>query len=329
MSRSFCSEFAEWEDSLSRSSRRLQEPGGPWGLAFSILKHPGFFVALILSVAAAGLLGTHFGLGEHPAEGLMLRLPLAILPFSLVAVSRSSQMKLTAYLVATAIVLILIGSWPATGRSGRLELGPSSSENYTQYIAGRSVRTHLGAPVVAKKDQNSIILTMGLADRVSASAEVPIDPRSEVALGPYLVRYEGTRAGRDDDIAVVTLTERQNPKVIRTFEASLNRTVPIGADGQLTVKSVRGDFLKALGAAAQIEVVWKDSQETAWHFVDGEGLDARTGQSPWIVRLDRVKAGPVHQFSIRRAGLDPLVWGGVCLLLVASVLSFRSNREVV
>ena len=308
---------------LPVSKRRgIKNPTGPWLLALTVLRSPLTLTTLGTCLAVAAVVGLGDTSGGHPGEGVFVRLPLALLPFVLLARMDSNGLNQAATVsLSLGIFCFLIGSWPGDGRSGRLEVGTGTVEGFEQTIAGRSVPTHLGGQLTGRKADNQLVLEVGVAGVVKSSAEVSLSPRREVTLGAYRVRSEGLRASSVADTAVVTLTPREGEGAPITVRAPLGRTVAVGKATRITTKNVRGDYLGVVGSAAQLDMTWADGQEIAWHFVDAPDLDQRVGTSPWTVRLDRLDVSPVHKLGIRKAGVDLLAWAGLALIGLGLVVS--------
>ncbi len=307
----------------------MTPPDGPWLLTLTVLRSSALLSVMGLSLALGATLGLTGVLGAHPGEGILVRLPLGLIPFILLArMGDHAGGRVAAIALALGVSLFLLGSWPQGGRSGRIELGATSVEGYEQTIAGRSVPTHLGGQLSGRVSDESLLLEVGTAGVVKMTAEVPITHRSEVALGTYRVRSEGTGKSPNIDTAVVTLTPRTGEGPAITIQAPLNKAIAIGEQGRITTRAIRGDYLGIVGAAAELDIVWGDGQEVSWHFVDAPDLDVRLGTSPWTVKLERLEMAQVHKLGIRTAGLDVAAWIGFVLIALGLVVALIRRERL-
>ena len=65
----------------------MRPPEGPWALVLTILRAPVTLSLMVVTLAVAVLLGYGAPIGGHPGEGILVRLPFAIIPL-LIADSR-------------------------------------------------------------------------------------------------------------------------------------------------------------------------------------------------------------------------------------------------
>ena len=306
----------------------LRKPDGPWALVLNLLRSPLASCLMVITLAIAVLLGYGTPIGGHPGEGILVRLPFALLPLLLLARLEAKGVRRWGTIALSGgIVLILVGTWPAGGRSGHLKIDSRIVESFDQVITGRTVPTHIGGQLAGTVTEGELVLELGTGGQIQERSRVSLGDRQEAALGPYLIRSEGEIPNPTVDTAVITLTPRDGQGAAVTVKAPLGRAISLGESAQVTTQNIRGDYLGVVGSAAQLDLVWKDGQEVAWHFVDEPSLDARAGLSPWRVRLDRLESSTVHSLGLRRAGADPVAWMGIALLFIGLLARTRRSEE--
>lgn len=299
--------------------RRLPPLRGPWATAWAVVASPWTTWVLGWWVAIAAVLGFATAPGGHPAEGLLLQLPAALLPFSIAAraLTEGRRVLIVAAAWGVGLALALGGATVAGGSAGVAEVGGARpTESYTRQLDGRAVEAHLGGQLTAALSPDGVALRLGVRDRVQGEALLPLDGRAEATLGPWSVWLEDVAPGDEPAVARLRLTPRMGgePVEMRVRTGS-GAALPDG--GQIMVMRLSADFGRALGPAAQVQLDGPDGAIQAWHFVDSPDLDARVGGGDWAIALLAVETEPRLTLGVRRRGSPLPTMAGLGLMVIA------------
>ncbi|MEE2756287.1 MAG: hypothetical protein VYA30_06485 [Myxococcota bacterium] len=319
---------------------------GVWAWVESLIHSSGLMILIGLALLVSAINGLVYPLGQHPAEGLMVRLPLAIAPFTLLAATywATGFARLTLGLTAVGIWAILLGSW-STESTGLLRVGGQVAESYGRFVSDRDIQVHLGAQVAADINDERVSLTFGMPN--AQQKKLTFQRRMPQAKAHDGRIYALDRVVFDDDahVAVLSIRSRANPgqEVIKrvavdrpilvtnstsAVDDTAGNSSDVKGDLRLKVSQMRNDFLKRLGAAVQLDLQWNGGSENAWYFADAPDLDKRHGTSPWQIQLLRIEGAQMAEFSVRRPSRDMVAWFGWSLIFLAMALHlFGSIRE--
>lgn len=306
----------------------MKPPKGPFAVVLSILASPWTAWALLVWIGFGALLGLAAWPGVHPAEGLALQLPAALLPWCLLAralAEESRQLWISA--VAGGLALAFAGSALVGGEAGWTRLGAQEvTQQYLRESGRRPVPVHLGGQLTATPTDDGLALRLGVPELEKASTVVPLDGR-EAPLGPWAVHHHALEAGSEPTVARIRLRPRdgEGAPIERTLRVNDAVVTPDGV--QVFLRRLSPDFGRALGPAAQITVTTDDASETAWHFVADPALDARAGALPWTLELLEVSAEPVWVLGVRRRGGGTVALSGWALVVLGLLAGFPAERR--
>lgn len=309
---------------------RLPRMRGPWATAWAVVASPWTPWALGLWVAAGAAVGLVSEPGQHPASGLALQLPAALLVFALVArdLGASTARLRWAALYAAGLATALVGGWLAGGEAGMAEVGGARpTESYTRTISGRSAAAHLGAQLGATLGADGAALTLAMKEHHVGEAVLPLDGVREAKIGRWALHLVDVAPGDEPAYARLKLTPRGGGDPIeRAVRTGSGAALEDGT--QVAVLRLSPDFGRALGPAAQIQVDWEGGSATAWHFVDSPDLDARVGAAPWAIELVEVATEPRLVLGVRRDGPIGVALAGFGVMIAALLgLVFAGRRE--
>lgn len=274
----------------------MSSPSGIWAAILRGLASPWATWIAGVVLGALGILGAGAGFGQHPAEGALAQVATALLVFAACA-ALLRQRDLPAAFWALGVVCVGVGAILAGGEAGELRLRAGEIETYEQVVNGRGATTHLGGRLALVDGR---ILRLVVKETVIGEAEVPA-PGREAVVGPWRIHRRAVAAGVEPTHARLTITPREggDPIAHRLREG---QSVTVSEGVQLTVKRLVGDYGKALGPAALIDITAKDETITAWHFAEAPDLDQAVGTAPAIVTLQGVDAAPALVLGVRRTG---------------------------
>ncbi len=292
---------------------------GPWASAWAVIASPWTTWGLGLWLALGAAMGLWSETGQHPAQGVALQLPAALLVFTLVAshLTASAARLRWAAVYAAGLATALVGGWLAGGEAGVAEVGGARpTESYSRIVAGRKAQAHLGAQLQAQLTEGGVSLTLAMKENHLGDAVLPLDGVAEAQVGRWAMHLADLAEGDEPAYARLKLTPRTGgdpiERAVRTGSATAMD------DGtQIMVMRLSPDFGRALGPAAQLQIDYEGGTNTAWHFVDSPDLDARVGISPWIVELTAVASEPRLTVGVRRAGPTGAALAGFGVMLVA------------
>lgn len=294
---------------------------GPWATAWAVVASPWTPWVLGLWIAAAAAVGLVAAPGHHPAAGLALQLPAALLPFALLArgLSASRARLVWTGVWSLGLALAFVGGWIAGGEAGVAEVGGARpAESYTRPVAGREAAAHLGGQLTATLAPDGVTLSLGVGEGERASARLPLDGVAEAQIGPWAMHLDDVAEGDEPAFARLRLSPRAGgdalERAVRTGSA-----VTLEDGTQVAVLRLSPDFGRALGAAAHIQIDYEGGRDTAWHFVEAPGLDARVGAAPWSVELLEVATEPRLRLGVRRAGPAGPAMAGLALMATALI----------
>ena len=260
----------------------MRAPRGPWATAWSVLASPTttwILLALVGISAAVGLVVD----APHPASTAAVQVPLALLPFSMVAWALSARDLWSGVLWALGLSVacvgaLLSGSDEAVTTTGGLSL----TETATRFdVRGQGTPVHLGGQLSGRLEGEAVALVLGVGNKKLAEASAPLDGR-EVGLGDrWSVRVRDVRNGDEPTLAKVRGRLRTNPAAEGGWEHTLRvgRSVVVSDQTRLTLLRVSRDYGRSLGPAAEVKLEWAGGEERAWFFVEHGELDAHTGTS--------------------------------------------------
>lgn len=304
--------------------RRTTGLAGPWSTVFALLASPWATWVLLVWIAITALVGLTAVPGAHPAEGLGAHLPVALLPFTVLARAvATGGVRLAAGLWVAGLAVAAVGAVVAGSGAGLAEVGgPSVTESYLRPMAGQAVPVHLGGQLTRAAADGRTQLRLGVPTVELATATLPPGEAAEVPLGPWAIHRHEARPGAEATVARLRLRPRagEGETIERTLRVGDAFVTPDGV--QILLRRLSPDFGRALGPAAQLTLSQGDDSETAWYFVEDPALDARVGRWPWIVELQAVDAGARLLLGVRRAGpVAPALAGwalmGLALLIGA------------
>jgi hypothetical protein len=311
------------------AARALPAPRGFWAFWWSLLAAPATSWTLLVILGLAALAGLVAPPGAHPVGSIVVALPAALLPFAVVARSAGAS---TAVLVpralwAAGLGLAAIGALVAGGGEGEARVRPGESiESYQRPVAGRPTPFHFGGQLQAEIQDGQVLLRLGVRDYEVGRAALPLGGHGEAQIGPWAVALRSIEPGDDPTRLRFRARPRAGGGAPVEGAVRAGQTVALDPDTQLTAVRLSPDFGDALGAAAQLQLQWKEGQVTAWHFVDDPDLDARVGTAPWIVEPVEVLADPVVVLDVREAGPSGVAVAGWALMAVG-LLGAAFGRE--
>lgn len=308
---------------------RLPRLRGPWATAWAVVASPWTPWVLGLCLAGAAAAGMVSAPGQHPAGGLAMQLPAALLVFALIArdLDASAARLRWAGLYAAGLVVALVGGWLAGGEAGMAEVGGARpTESYTRTIAGRDAAAHLGAQLGATLEADGAHLTLAMKAHAVGEARLPLDGVREAQIGRWAMHLVDVAPGDEPAYARLRLFPRSGgdpiERAVRTGSA-----VALEDGTQIAVLRLAADFGKALGPAAQIQMDYEGGSATAWHFVDGPDLDKRLGEGPWSIELLEVATEPRLVLGVRRAGPTGVALAGFGVMIAALLGLFVGERR--
>ncbi|MCB9528503.1 MAG: hypothetical protein H6701_08945 [Myxococcales bacterium] len=307
-------------------SLRLPPLRGPWATAWAVLASPWTIWALGWWLAVAAIIGFTTEPGGHPASGLVMQLPAAMLPFAVLARALASDRLRVAGLWSAGVVVACVGAYFAGGAAGVASVGGAApTEGYTRQLAGRAVQAHLGGQLTATPGPDGIALRLGVKDDVLATANLPLDG-GEAALGQWAVWLRSLAPGDEPAAARLRLTPRAGGDPVELRIRALSAAaLPDGS--QVAVQRISPDFGRALGPAAQVQVDSESGSVQAWHFVDAPDLDRRIGDGPWAVELLAVETEPKVVLGVRRRGTAVGALAGLGVMALALGLGLRGRAR--
>jgi len=340
---------------------------GGWDWLAKILLAPGatlFAVYLLALCAIVGLSGT---LGTHPGEGLWVRLPLALMPFFMLAraLTHGPYIRFGAGCLTVGLWLVLAGAWPVGGHSGSILVPPRATqtieaknsassqgvdfaitqrpiwtESFQQHTAGREVSVHAKMQFRVDIQDDVVALIHGQPkdeDSERTVVEFPRGNRSEQSVGGWRMYLDGLEDGAYFDTARLSLTPRHSEG--QTIELALGlgttEVLPDGTTVRLDRVVYKDPLFKSAGVTMTIgwseayfdfpkqgifpELGVRSTEASSAFYSALKDLDARVGQSPWVIRFEGLEKTPFARFGIRKA---PPIWpmyGGLILLLLGSL----------
>lgn len=299
--------------------RRLPPLRGPWATAWAVVASPWTTWALGWWVAVAAVIGLASPPGGHPAEGLALQLPAALLPLTLAARALAEERR-TLWIAAAwclGLAVAIGGATLAGGAAGVAEVGGARpTESYTRRLDGRAVEAHLGGQLTAALTAEGAALRLGVRDQIMGEAVLPLDGQAEAALGPWAVWLEDVAPGDEPAVARLRLTPRVGGEAVELrVRTGSGAALPDGTSVMVTRLSA--DFGRALGPAAQVQLDGPGGVVQAWQFVDAPDLDARIGRGDWAVTLLAVETEPRLTLGVRRRGDSTVALAGLGLMVLA------------
>lgn len=292
---------------------------GPWASAWAVIASPWLSWGLGLWLAVVAASGLWSPTGQHPAQGVLLQLPAALLVFTLVAnhLAEHPARFRWAMIYAAGLATALVGGWLAGGEAGVTEVGGARpTESYTRIVAGRKAQAHLGAQLQAQLTEGGVGLTLAMKESHLGDAVLPLDGAAEVMVGRWAMHLADLAPGDEPAYARLKLTPRSGgDPILRAVRTGSATAMEDGT--QIAVLRLSPDFGRALGPAAQLQIDYEGGTNTAWHFVDSPDLDTRVGISPWIVELTEVASEPRLELGVRRAGPMGVAVGGFGIMLLA------------
>ena len=304
-------------------------PRGPWATALNCLASPWTAWSILIWLGVQALVGLDTAPGQHPAYGVSVRLPAILLPFCVLARWSASGTKKDglAYVGCALGLLFAFGGTVSAGDTGGYaSLGTAApTERFIIQEAGHQVPVHLGAQVNVVRGKEGVELALRTGNHEVDSGRITHKGGGETQIGPWSFYLRDINSGLEPVYAVLSLTPRAGG-------ASVERTVRVGQaislpdQTELSVLKLSGDFMSALGPAAQLRLDWAGQGDTSWHFVESPDLDERTGAAPWRVRVLRLDPEPRMTFGVRRAGSFWLAAFGWVLVGV-SMFGFSGMRR--
>ena len=294
------------EKRSARASERtlMSPPSGIWAAVVRALSTP---LALGLSACTLGIaavVGAATPFGQHPAMGAIAQVALAIVVCCVIARAIALPTLRAAVphgLWALGTISLIVGALMSGGEAGELRMRADEIETYEQVINGRGAATHLGGRLAVTDDARLRLL---VKERVLADEPVPTG-EAETEIAGWRMHQRSVDAGTEPTHARLSIRPRSggNPKVWRL---RAGQTVALGDSVQITVRRLVGDYGKALGPAALIDVATGDETKTAWHFAEAPDLDARVGDGLFVIGLDGIDVTPVRVLGVRRADASAL-----------------------
>lgn len=282
----------------------MSPPSGIWAAVLRALRSPLTLGLAACALGVAAVLGAGASFGQHPAGGAIAQVALAIVVCSLVAraIAHADLRAAAPYaLWALGAISLTAGALTSGGEAGELRMRAGEVETYEQVINGRGAATHLGGRLAASDDGRLRLL---IKENVLAEVPLPVGA-SEATVASWRMHHRRIDVGAEPTHARLSVRPRSggDPKVWRL---RAGQTVALGDAVQITVKRLVGDYGKALGPAALIDVTAGDATRTAWYFAEAPDLDARVGDGAFIIALDGLDATPVRVLGVRRADASAL-----------------------
>lgn len=298
----------------------MSSPSGIWAAILRGLASPWSAWAAGALIGVLGILGVGAGFGQHPANGALAQVAVALLVFSACA-ALLRRGDLDAVVWAAGLTCVAIGAAVDGGEAGELRLRAGEIETYEQVINGRGATTHLGGRLALVDDT-----TLRLAVKTTVIGEAPVPaPGEEVVIGPWRMHRRAIAPSAEPTHARLTVALRAGGDA-RPYRLRAGQTIAVNDSTQLTLKRLVGDYGKALGPAALIDVIADGKTTTAWHFAEAPDLDQRVGAAPIVVRLERVDAAPALVLGVRRTGAGGVTAIGFGIMACGMLLGAARRR---
>jgi hypothetical protein len=311
----------------SRSS--LPAFRGVWAWIDEILAGRGLVILASLCLVTGAIVGLQLPIGEHPGEGLWIRLPLAVVPLVIISSALGSDLirRVASVFLAVGIWCILLGGWSSEGTTGRLTVGSQKVEGFERTTIGRKVMIHMGTQVDGQVDDAQVKLSIGMTDSQVSKLVFSRHAKVEQTFGEHSLYLDRVRRQNDAQVAVLRVSDRATGKRTHVVTVPVGRPVVIPDGPRLTVEQIRNDFLSRLGASVQVDIQWDGGQDNAWHFSDAPDIDTRIGDGPWRIELLGLKGSETAQFGVRSLSNEFLVWVGWPLMLFGILLGFKRSES--
>lgn len=284
----------------------MRPPSGVWAAIFRGLSAPLTLFLAAGTVGLAAIIGAQAPFGQHPFEGPWAQAAGVVLIGCVLARALAGGLAVRA-LWAGGLVVLAIGAVLSGGEAGELRLRAGEIETYEQVINGRGAATHLGGRLAVVPSAEGMQLRLAVKERILGVAPVPA-PGAEALIGPWRIHRRTIAAGAKPTHAQLTLSPRSggDPRAVRLRAGQTIAPV----DGvEVTLRRLVGDYGKALGPAALIDVRANDETTTSWYFTEAPDLDARVGTAPLVIRLDAIESTPAIVLGVRRADRIALAQG--------------------
>ena len=304
---------------------------GVWGWINGILTGRWLLTVSCLFLVTGAIVGLVVPIGEHPGEGLWVRLPMALLPLVIIssALGASVVRRLASLSLAVGMWCVLAGTWSSDGATGRLTVGSQKVEAFERTTVGRKVMIHMGTQIDGRIEDREVHLRIGMNEADTTKLTFTRDDRAEQKLNEQSLYLNRVRRQNDAQVALLRVSDRKTGQSSHVVTAPVGRPVLIPDGPRLTVEQIRNDFLSRLGPSVQVDLQWDGGQDNAWHFSDAPDLDARVGHAPWRIELLGLKGSETAQLGIRVAPYEVLAWIGWFLVLLGGLLAFRGREQEV
>ncbi len=282
---------------------------------------------LLLWLGAGAVLGRLSAPGEHPAEGLLLHVPGALLPFAFWA--RFGLRDRAAALLGAGVAVALIGTLVAGGGFGSMTCDPTgSTESYNRPGVGRPVPVHLGGVLgVQADDESHVALRLAAGAVEMGLARVSLLDGREQTLGPWQVRYLKSVVGEAPSRVRVHATAEGQPPQDLLFRQGQQVRLPDATVVALT--NLAADYGQGLGPAAELTITGENYHRADWYFVDAPDLDARLGTGKWRFEVQAIDPAQTIVVDVHHHGIPWAVAAGWAMVLAALVWAGTRRTEAV
>lgn len=305
----------------------MRPPSGVWAAILRGLQAPLTICLAAGTLGLAAIVGAQSPFGQHPMEGPWAQIAWVVVIASVLARAMTGQVGVRG-LWAAGLSCVAIGAVLSGGEAGELRLQAGEIESYEQVINGRGAATHLGGRLAVVPGDGGMMLRLAVKARVLGEAPVPA-PGEEAVVGPWRLHRRVIAPGGEPTHGRLVLTPRSGGEP-KSFRLRAGQTVAPVEGVEVTLRRIVGDYGKALGPAALVDVRANNVTTTAWHFTEAPDLDARVGSNPVVVKLAAVEATPAIVLGVRRADRIPLAYpllaGGLVLMLLGMGLAMTRKE---
>ncbi|MGK0361895.1 MAG: hypothetical protein ACI9U2_004215 [Bradymonadia bacterium] len=300
----------------------MSPPTGIWAAVIRALHSPLTLGLAACALGVAALLGAASSFGQHPAAGPGAQLALALVVSCLIARTLAQpdvRSALPYALWTLGAVSLAVGALMSGGEAGELRMRAGEVETYEQVINGRGAATHLGGRLAVTDGARLRLL---VKERVLADVPLPTGVDEANVVG-WRMHQRSIDAGTEPTHARLSIRPRSGGDA-KVWRLRADQTVALGDDVQITVRRLVGDYGKALGPAALIDVATGDTTRSAWHFAEAPDLDARVGEGLFVITLEQLDVAPIRVLGARRTDASMLPLGlsqfGLALMALGMLL---------